>query len=291
MNTNNSHPYFVSLLSGSTAGLCVDLALFPVDTIKTRLQSYRNNIQRTPGSLRLFAGLPAVAIGSAPGAATFFVTYETVKDVCRDFGMHPMGCSILSACIAEIVACIIRVPCEVIKQRTQNQASVSVSTVFLQTLRNEGIHGFYRGYISTLSREIPFSFIQYPIWEQLRYIAVEWNKKSTEVDSITDPTVYQLKAWQSALCGCLAGTIAGAVTTPLDVAKTRIMLAESNSKLASGHVVYAIRTVFQESGIHGLFSGLIPRVTLLSIGGAIFLGIYDISMRFWTRSFQRIRTM
>ncbi|CAH8538024.1 unnamed protein product [Heterobilharzia americana] len=260
MNTNNSHPYFVSLLSGSTAGLCVDLALFPVDTIKTRLQSYRNNIQRTPGSLRLFAGLPAVAIGSAPGAATFFVTYETVKDVCRDFGMHPMGCSILSACIAEIVACIIRVPCEVIKQRTQNQASVSVSTVFLQTLRNE-------------------------------YIAVEWNKKSTEVDSITDPTVYQLKAWQSALCGCLAGTIAGAVTTPLDVAKTRIMLAESNSKLASGHVVYAIRTVFQESGIHGLFSGLIPRVTLLSIGGAIFLGIYDISMRFWTRSFQRIRTM
>lgn len=35
-----------------------------------------------------------------------------------------------------------------------------------------------------------------------------------------------LAYWQSALCGTLAGCTAGTITTPLDVAKTRIMLAE-----------------------------------------------------------------
>ncbi|VDQ04902.1 unnamed protein product [Trichobilharzia regenti] len=177
----------------STAGLCVDLALFPVDTIKTRLQSYRNNVQRTPGSLRLFAGLPAVIVGSAPAAAAFFVVYETVKENFKHLGVHPVYYSMISACIAEVVACVIRVPCEVVKQRAQNHPSHGVST---------GVRGFYRGYISTLSREIPFSFIQYPIWEYLKVCLF------------------------LALCGCLAGTISGAVTTPLDVAKTRIMLAE-----------------------------------------------------------------
>ncbi|TNN20449.1 S-adenosylmethionine mitochondrial carrier protein, partial [Schistosoma japonicum] len=266
----------------STAGLSVDLALFPIDTIKTRLQSH-NNVRRT-GSFRLFAGLPAVAIGSAPGAAAFFLTYEAVKDACKNLGIHPMVQSTVSACIAEVVACVIRVPCEVVKQRTQNQPSHSVSTVFLQTLRSEGIRGFYRGYVSTLSREIPFSVIQYPIWEKLRYITIEWNRKSIRSSDVTDLTLIQLKAWQSAMCGCLAGTIAGALTTPLDVAKTRIMLAEPNSNFASGHIIYAIRTIFQENGIRGLFSGLIPRISLLSIGGAIFLGIYDISARFWTKA-------
>lgn len=36
----------------------------------------------------------------------------------------------------------------------------------------------------------------------------------------------ELFYWQSAMCGFCAGGIAAFVTTPLDVAKTRIMLAE-----------------------------------------------------------------
>nr|CAX72770.1 Putative mitochondrial carrier C12B10.09 [Schistosoma japonicum] len=95
MSANNNHSHLISLLAGSTAGLSVDLALFPIDTIKTRLQSH-NNVRRT-GSFRLFAGLPAVAIGSAPGAAAFFLTYEAVKDACKNLGIHPMVQSTVSA--------------------------------------------------------------------------------------------------------------------------------------------------------------------------------------------------
>lgn len=56
----------VALLSGATAGLCVDLAVYPLDTIKTRLQSISQSIKPS-GRLHLFAGLPAVLFGSAPG--------------------------------------------------------------------------------------------------------------------------------------------------------------------------------------------------------------------------------
>jgi len=34
-----------------------------------------------------------------------------------------------------------------------------------------------------------------------------------------------VQPWQSSLCGAFAGGFSAAVTTPLDVAKTRIMLA------------------------------------------------------------------
>ena len=36
--------------------------------------------------------------------------------------------------------------------------------------------------------------------------------------------------------------------------------------------------VFKEKGLSGLFSGILPRVAWISVGGALFLGIYDLSV-------------
>ncbi|TPP57898.1 Solute carrier family 25 member 26 [Fasciola gigantica] len=268
---------FTALLAGATAGLCVDLTLFPIDTLKTRIQSAQHGIHRTPGSLRLFAGLPAVVVGSAPGAAAFFLTYEAIKAKSSDIGFRPSISHIFAACFAEMVACIVRVPCEVVKQRAQNSPHISVSHILLNTLRAEGLRGLYRGYLSTVAREVPFSFIQYPVWEQLKAFGLRWNMRHG-ADKCTELTY-----WQSALCGSLAGCTAGTITTPLDVAKTRIMLAEPGTSLASGHLGDALRLVFHERGVHGLFAGLVPRVAFLSLGGAIFLGTYDISSNLWNR--------
>lgn len=59
--------------AGSFAGISVDIFLYPIDTIKTRLQSGYYDFERNVGKHRFFAGLPAVALGSAPGGNCLYL--------------------------------------------------------------------------------------------------------------------------------------------------------------------------------------------------------------------------
>ncbi|KAF2365556.1 Mitochondrial substrate/solute carrier [Trinorchestia longiramus] len=71
------------------------------------------------------------------------------------------------------------------------------------------------------------------------------------------------------------GGASAAVTTPLDMAKTRIMLAPVDSPLASGNLRLALQTIVSEMGMSGLFAGVLPRTLWMSIGGFVFLGVYS----------------
>ncbi|GFO10332.1 S-adenosylmethionine mitochondrial carrier protein [Plakobranchus ocellatus] len=259
--------YKVALLAGGAAGTSVDVILFPLDTIKTRLQSEAGF--RAAGGLKgIYSGLLSAALGSAPSAAMFFLAYETSKknlkllsgrnDRFLDAANH-----MASASIGEVAACLIRVPVEVVKQRTQTLTASSSFKTFRTVVGAEGLRGFYRGYLTTVLREIPFSMIQFPLWEFLKF---RWAEHQG-VASVT--------AWQASVCGAIAGGTSAAITTPLDVAKTRVMLAERGSLEAQGNMVAVLRQVALDKGVKGLFAGLVPRVLWISVGGAIFLGVYD----------------
>lgn len=69
-----------SLVSGAVAGLICDFISFPLDTLKTRLQSQQGFI-KSGGFKRLYLGLGPVMAGSAPSAALFFITYEGLKEI------------------------------------------------------------------------------------------------------------------------------------------------------------------------------------------------------------------
>lgn len=91
-------------------------------------------------------------------------------------------------------------------------ASSAVSNV----IRTEGILGLYRGFLSTVAREIPFCCIQFPLYEYFKRVyACHYGRPA--------------EPYQAALCGSVAGGIAAAITTPLDVCKTRIMLSSKVS--------------------------------------------------------------
>ncbi|XP_042655828.1 S-adenosylmethionine mitochondrial carrier protein isoform X4 [Tyto alba] len=144
----------------------------------------------------------------------------------------------VAASLGEVVACLIRVPSEVVKQRAQVSPSSSTLRILSHTLYQEGIQGLYRGYKSTVLREIPFSLVQFPLWESLKDL---WSWKQGHV----------VDSWQSAVCGAFAGGFAAAVTTPLDVAKTRIMLAKAGSSNASGNVLAALGGIWRTQGLSG----------------------------------------
>ncbi|XP_026474554.1 S-adenosylmethionine mitochondrial carrier protein homolog [Ctenocephalides felis] len=261
--------YLSSLVSGGVAGLVVDIALFPLDTLKTRLQSPKGFI-KSGGFRGIYHGLGPAAIGSAPSAALFFCTYESFKHLASPYVssstaplIHMAGAS-----VAEVVACLVRVPVEVVKQRKQTAGINRSSIAILKSAyRIEGfLDGIYRGFGSTILREIPFSFIQFPLWEYFKKLYVE----------LSGSPLNPLKV---SLCGALAGGIAAAATTPLDVVKTRIMLAELSSSKVNLKILSVLKNIYRENGISGLFAGIVPRVLWITIGGAIFFGSYDLSKR------------
>ncbi|XP_060095481.1 mitochondrial S-adenosylmethionine carrier protein isoform X3 [Heteronotia binoei] len=239
--------FLASLTAGGLAGMCVDLVLFPLDTVKTRLQSPQG-FKKAGGFHGIYAGVPSTAVGSFPNAAAFFVTYECMKAVLHTDASPYLASAthMLAASFGEVVACLIRVPSEVVKQRAQ----VSPTSSTLRILSN------------TVCEEIPFSVVQFPLWESLKDL---WSWKQGHV----------VDSWQSAVCGAFAGGFAAAVTTPLDVAKTRIMLAKAGSRNATGNVLPALYGVWKTQGIPGLFAGVVPRMSAISLGGFIFLGTYD----------------
>jgi len=255
----------LALCSGAVAGLSVDLFLYPIDTLKTRLQS-KEGLLKSGGFRRLYAGIGSIAVGSAPGAALFFTAYESTRKYLlksSDSRASQVVCDMVGASVGEIAACAVRVPVEVIKQRAQVSANLSTAQVFSKSVKEEGLLVLFRGYKITVFREVPFSFIQFPLWEMLK-------QQMAKRNGSMEPTCFQ-----SALCGFIAGGVSAGLTTPLDVVKTRIMLASKNDNVSSGLIIPVMTDVVKKEGMSALFSGLLPRVTWISVGGFIFLGMYD----------------
>lgn len=85
--------------------------------------------------------------------------------------------------------------------------------------------------------------------------------------------------YQSALCGSIAGGFTAAVTTPLDLAKTRIMLAEDYAETRKLRIRPVLTSIYTESGFRGLYAGFLPRMMAFTLGGFVYFGVYDDSKR------------
>ncbi|KAG7200612.1 hypothetical protein KM043_001170 [Ampulex compressa] len=246
--------FITSLTSGALAGVVCDLMFFPLDTLKTRLQS-QHGFMQSGGFRRLYQGIGPVMIGSAPAASIFFITYEGIKEFSQPYipqqyhSFIHMG----AASISEIVACLIRVPVEVVKQRKQALLA-DTDKLALRTL--------YRGYGSTVLRDLPFGLIQMPLWE---YFKLFWAR---QVERECTPT-------EGAICGSASVAISAAITTPLDVAKTRIMLSCTSADKDEVKISTMLKEVYRERGVRGLFSGFVPRVGGFTVGGFVFFGVYE----------------
>ena len=182
-------------------------------------------------------------------------------------------------------ACLIRVSTEVIKTRMQTSSYGNVAqssfSVLRLVLRNQGLRGLYQGFCITVTREIPFTSLQFPLYEFL--------KQRLSIRVGRNP----LYAHEAAVCGSIAGGVAAALTTPLDVLKTRVMLdlrvrylcpfsafpnltfIQNTSKNAMPALLVRARTIYAEEGLKALFAGVVPRTIWISAGGAVFLGVYE----------------
>ena len=255
-------PFVTALVSGGVAGFSVDVALFPLDTIKTRMQAPQGFV-KAGGFRGIYNGLLSAAVGSVPGASMFFVSYETTRAfVPEEWGPAR---SMIAASFGETMACLVRVPTENVKQKMQAGVYKSTSQALRGIVsRPGGYANFYTGYLTTVMREIPFAFLQFPLWEGMKSSIAEW--QGTPVNPV-----------QSGICGAISGGFAAAVTTPLDVVKTRLMLGKDRKGVAYNGFLDTVRRVHRDEGARAFASGIAPRTMWISIGGFIFLAAYDFS--------------
>ncbi|KOS18461.1 putative mitochondrial carrier [Escovopsis weberi] len=284
-------PFQSALLAGALAGMSVDLSLFPLDTLKTRLQSSAGFFP-SGGFHGIYRGIGSALVGSAPGAAFFFCTYETTKavlgahdtdadtnaDADAGSGSRRVLAHMAASSLGEVAACAVRVPTEVVKQRAQaGHHGGSSARALRAILARSATHGpaaawreLYRGWGITVFREVPFTVIQFPLWEAMKAWGRRRRRRRQRQDNTPAAAGPDVPAAESALYGSLAGGVAAALTTPLDVLKTRVML--SRERVAVPDV---LRGILRDEGVRPLFAGIAPRVMWISIGGAIFLGSYQ----------------
>ncbi|KAH8727637.1 mitochondrial carrier protein-like protein, partial [Phaeosphaeriaceae sp. PMI808] len=237
------------LIAGAIAAFTVDLLVYPLDTIKTRIQSpdyahfYTSASTGKPNAALfrgVYQGIGSVIIATLPSSGAFFTTYEHTKALLTRLnttssspnGILPIAIVHASASsLAELVSCAILTPAEVIKQNAQMVKAGSPTNVTLQTLAKFKSNplALWRGYAALAGRNLPFTAMQFPMFERMKLMIHEHRDRK----GLTTGTIYE-SGTITAISAGSAGAVAAVITTPIDVIKTRIMLSAVDDAAQQG---------------------------------------------------------
>lgn len=171
------------------------------------------------------------------------------------------------------------------------------------------------GYSALVARNLPFTALQFPLFEALRRAlwerrdgaavvrdgagGVGGGERRVESGRVARGLLDTGKV--NGASAAVSGAVAAVVTTPMDVVKTRMMLGAGaergqgegtagadkgrsgagkeggppKSRSLSGAQV--ARVVYQESGVKGLFRGGLLRAGWTAIGSGLYLGTYEVA--------------
>ncbi|KAI8992561.1 mitochondrial carrier domain-containing protein [Pilobolus umbonatus] len=310
-------PLFDTCIAGGIGGSTADFIMHSVDTVKTRVQGqpharvqkYTNMIQaykliyKQEGVMRgLHAGLTPAMIGSIPGTTLYFTIYETVKRTLGQTHIPEVVTHLIAGSLGDLTASVIYVPSEVLKTRLQLQGRYNnphfVSGYNYKNtwhaakmiVKYDGFGALFHGFKATILRDVPYSALQFACYEQFKKFAQNRFVNPGEplpmgIDLIT---------------GSMAGGIAGAITTPLDVMKTLLQTQQTSSKKKAilpalnntskpsldpppkhySGIMEGMMWNYKHQGLAGLFRGLGPRVFWTSLQSAIMFVVYEQVLQF-----------
>ena len=226
-------------------------------------------MESTPASAPL-------SLARAPGAALFFVSYETVKsafqrtranqDPSATLWREPLE-HMTAASVGEVAACAVRVPTEVVKQRAQAMQARSSSEALRGILAQwEAIGGvgvwreIYRGWGITVVREVPFTVVQFPLWEGLK----EWRRRTTGREGIA--------GWESGVAGSISGAVGCGRDDAVGCVEDEIDAGQRKGD-CWGFVAADLEAEWDRSFFHGYWSaGHVDRGWRLDILGDLSMG-------------------
>ncbi|XP_057417482.1 calcium-dependent mitochondrial ATP-magnesium/phosphate carrier protein 2 [Lotus japonicus] len=180
------------LFAGGMAGAIAQIAIYPLDLVKTRLQTCVPEGGRVPklrtltrdiwvheGPRAFYRGLVPSLLGMIPYAGIDLTAYDTLKDISKTYILYDreepgaliqLGCGTISGALG--ATCVY--PLQVIRTRLQAQPTNTssgdrgMSDVFWKTLKTEGFGGFYKGLIPNLLKVVPAASITYMVYESMK---------------------------------------------------------------------------------------------------------------------------
>lgn len=275
-------PLSLSMTAGAIAGIMEHTVMFPVDAIKTRMQvaeaseAYRgvvssiSAVSATEGAFALWRGVASVVMGAGPAHAIHFAVYETVTNFGQQNGhvSEPTAAvSALAGAAATISSDALMTPFDVLKQRMQlqNGAGVSMTATAAKIWANEGLSAFYVSYPITLLMNMPFTAINFAVYDQVSHFLNKQRKN--------DPLAH-------CISGGIAGATAAAVSTPFDVIKTLLQtrgVSLDQRARSLNSVSEAVKYIFEKRGFGGFFRGVKPRILANMPSTAICWTVYEMA--------------
>ncbi|AAW43801.1 hypothetical protein CNBE0360 [Cryptococcus deneoformans B-3501A] len=286
----------VNMAAGAMAGISEHSAIFPIDSIKTRMQilapvlhpvtgttsatitgtiapqlntisQHVRSISTTEGLRSLWRGVASVILGAGPAHAAHFGMYEFVREISggRNDGWQGVMGTAVAGAAATVSSDALMNPFDVIKQRMQiaNSPYSNVLHCARTVYAREGLTAFYVSYPTTLTMSVPFTAVQFSAYEYLKTLLNPSGSYSPSTHVIA---------------GGIAGGLAAAVTTPLDVAKTLLQTrgssADERIRGARG-MGEALRIIWERDGWKGLRRGMAPRVLTVAPSTAISWMSYE----------------
>lgn len=291
-------PFWKHAVAGSCAGIMEHLGMFPLDTVKTRMQALRpgataatsmggvlQEIVGNQGARGFMRGCSAIAVGTVPAHVALFTTYELAKKRLLDGRDYDPIRAAACGAVSQFSHDFFLTPADVVKQRMQLVCDSSVYRSLTGIVRREGVAALFRSMPTTLAMNLPFGSIL--------VAANESFKHSMSLEESTDGR--SVLPWYFISAG-ISGGIAAAATQPLYVIKTRLQtqdclardLGPSSSEAASSAqklssqlmpkyngFVTASKMILREEGASAFFHGLAPRVLYTMPAAAICWGTYD----------------
>lgn len=175
----------ISLIVGSLSRSLVTISLLPVTVVKTRFEAFgAGNYKSTPHALKtifqqegfrsLFSGLLPTVVRDVPFSGIYFLFYQQTKLGFKNLGVdfpHTFT-NIVSGLIAGMIATATTHPTDVIKTRVQlpsgEKNPKKMMEVISKLAKEEGLRGFYSGFMPRLIRRPLLTALTWAIYEELK---------------------------------------------------------------------------------------------------------------------------
>jgi len=239
-----SNSIFNKVLFGGAAGFFGTTLIYPLDTIRTRLQGNRLIKFNRSTLYRGFAYnlsyvIPEKAIKF--GVNEYMLSYKELPNVYD---------RILCGSIAGGCQSFLSSPAEQIKIKMQSN-NVSFTTAFKSSK-------IFRGLYFTIARDIPFAGIFFPMY----FFIKGYNTFKNDV--IND-----------LFSGLISASVSTVAITPIDVIKTRYQLDPTKS------VDIIINDMQINKNPLILFKGVVPRALSIGILYSITIALFDVQIRYF----------